>query len=225
MPGERLISNVQAAQFDKEISTNTNEKMESGMGLRTVSVCVLLVSSILSGGVFAKEIIDFQVMVVPDGRDAMGGNNKVDVYEPGSRASNCMTKSHAGCYDVPTGEEAEIRVSLTNGNYDCTHEGSWRLKDIVLGGEGDVNNPPDKPGPDGWGNLSDQAAKDFDADPITGVANVETQGNMMVVQNLNTAPYSIWYKVRVESCATNGRGARNVIEFDPRVDNRGRPSG
>jgi len=38
----------------------------------------------------------------------------------------------------------------------------------------------------------------------------------------NTAAYSIWYKVQVESCAADVRGKRRVIEFDPRIDNRGR---
>lgn len=37
----------------------------------------------------------------------------------------------------------------------------------------------------------------------------------------NTAAYSIWYKVQVESCTTNMRGNRPIIEFDPRIDNRG----
>lgn len=181
-----------------------------------VSLPLLLLAGIWTSGVSAREEIDFQVMVIPE-----RGKNVVANYGAGSKSPTCSAKSHVGCYEVPRGQDAEVRVTLTNGDDACSRSESWRLREIVLGGEGDVNDPPEKPGDNGWGNLSAQAAKDFNADPVSGVAKVSRQGNTMTFQNLNTAAYSIWYKVRVESCAVDANGNRKVIEYDPRIDNRG----
>lgn len=184
--------------------------------LATFPFLALLTGASFAGAALAKEEIDFQVMVIPD-----RGQNTVTSYWPGSRAPNCAIRSHAGCYEIPPGEEAEFRVTLTNGDNECSHPGSWRLKAVVLGGEGDVDDPRAKPTRDGWGNLSPQAAKDFNADPTSGEVQVEASGNTFTFQNMNTAAYSIWYKVQVESCAPDPSGRRPVIEFDPRIDNRG----
>jgi hypothetical protein len=176
----------------------------------------LLLSASWSGAALGRENIDFQVMVIPD-----RGKNTVTSYWPGTRAPTCLTRNHVGCYEIPAGEDAEIRVTLTNGDNVCAHSESWRLKSVVLGGEGDLNNPAAKPGPDGWGKLSPQAVKDFDADQVSGEVKAAMDGNTATFQNQNTAAYSIWYKVQVESCAADVRGKRRVIEFDPRIDNRG----
>ena len=188
-------------------------KMKRGKAV-LASMFALAVS--WAGVASAKEVIDFQVMVIPE-----RGDNVVANYWAGSRRSNCVNKNHPGCYEVPEGEQAEVRVTLTNGDNTCARAESWRLKEIVLGGEGDVENPPDKPADDGWGKLSPEAARDFNADPETGIARVDFDGNTAIIQNLNSAPYSIWYKIRVESCHGSPNKPGRVIEFDPRIDNRG----
>lgn len=163
--------------------------------------------------------IDFQLTVQPN----RSGQNFLNVYQPGTAGETCKSKNHSGCYDVPQGDQAVMRVGLTNGDVDCQFNGSYRIKEVILGGEGDVNNPPPKPGADGWGNLSEVAARDFDADPVSGRVKARVDGNALVFNNRNSAPYSIWYKVVVEPCKMNASDRRSPIEFDPRIDNRGRP--
>ena len=132
-------------------------------------------------------------------------------------SSNCKSKNHDGCYDIAKGKLAKFKLTLKKGDADCAKDESWKWHRVVLGGESRIESPLDKPKPAAWGNISSDAAKDFDADEPTGVVNTTPDGKKRVLfEDQNNYPLSIWYKVSVEHC-----GDGTILEYDPRVDNRG----
>ena len=131
--------------------------------------------------------------------------------------SNCRSDNHPGCYDFGGDEIGKFRLTLHRGNADCDADDDWKFHSVVLGGETDVERPGPKPTT--WGAISADAARDFDADETTGAINLVADGRKRVTfEDQNNHSFSIWYKVGVERC-----GDGEVLEYDPRVDNRGLP--
>ena len=108
-------------------------------------------------------------------------------------------------------ESGQITFRLVNYRQ-CDSGAQWTLTEVELGGE----NSPVKPATEAdWGNLSNVAASDFQADPNSGVASTSpSAGGGITMNDANTAEYSIWYRVKA-SC--DGR----EIAFDPRIENDG----
>lgn len=131
---------------------------------------------------------------------------------------SCTTNSHPGCYKFEGDEVGKFRLTLHDGNADCDADDDWKFHSVVLGGESDVDDPQPKPA--AWGGISSGAAADFDADEATGVVNIVADGKKRVTfEDQNNHAFSIWYKVSVERC-----GDGEIIEYDPRVENKGVPS-
>ncbi len=131
--------------------------------------------------------------------------------------SNCARKDHDGCYEIPIDFYGKFELTLRKGDAECDDPDRWKWHAVTLGGESRVESPGDKP--EVWGKISEDAARDFDADPETGVVNIVADGRKRVnFESANDFPHSIWYKVAVENCGTG-----EILEYDPRVDNRGQP--
>lgn len=131
--------------------------------------------------------------------------------------SNCKSKNHDACYDVPEDHSAEFSVTLQQGDSTCRKDSSWKIHSVVLGGESDVTNPAAKPTT--WGNISQDAADDFSADRTSGEVKLTEENKKKVTfSDANEHVFSIWYKVVVEHC-----GSGRKLSYDPRIDNRGSP--
>lgn len=129
--------------------------------------------------------------------------------------SNCKKDDHPGCYDIETEHVGKFELILDKGDSECGSADAWKFEAVVLGGEGRVDEPQPKPGT--WGNISSEAAQDFNADTMTGVVNIIPGDKKRVhFEDQNDHELSIWYKVSVRNC-----GSGQILEYDPRVDNRG----
>lgn len=133
----------------------------------------------------------------------------------GTTQSNCSRSNHPGCYEILNNYYGKFELTLKKGDADCGDAEDWKWHAVTLGGESSLGDVAPKP--EIWGNISAEAAKDFDADPATGVVNTVADGKKRVsFESQNDHPHSIWYKVSVEQC-----GSGEVLEYDPRIDNRG----
>lgn len=177
----------------------------------------LLVLLMISGPLQAKNVKDIKMRFeVEDGELVL---NERPFY---TTSSSCSRKDHDGCYEFVVNDLGKFRLTLKEGDVDCDDPEDWRFKDVVLGGQGTVQEPNDKP--ETWGNIEPELAADFDADPRTGRINFEQDNDKRIrFQNQNDYPASVWYKVIVESCTEDTDGNRETLEYDPRVDNRGQP--
>ncbi len=131
--------------------------------------------------------------------------------------SNCHRDDHPGCYNLDGDEVGKFRLTLHEGNDDCDDDDDWKFFSVVLGGEGDIESPPPKP--ESWGGISTDAAADFDADEVSGTVNIIPDGKKRVkFEDQNNHSFSIWYKVSVQRCDES-----EILEYDPRIENRGLP--
>jgi hypothetical protein len=129
--------------------------------------------------------------------------------------SNCSKEDHPGCYDIEDDRVGKFELVLDKGDSECGNPDAWKFDAVVLGGEGSVDEPQPKPAT--WGNISGEAAQDFSADAMTGVVNIIPNDKKRVhFEDRNDHQLSIWYKVSVRQC-----GSGEILEYDPRIDNRG----
>lgn len=134
--------------------------------------------------------------------------------------SNCARKDHPGCYEFNPNDFGDFELVLKGGDNDCSDADDWKFHSVVLGGESEITNPADKPGPDDWGGISAEAAQDFSADQASGEINFNvTHKRKVTFRDENDYPLSIWYKVSVQRCGDE----TEILSYDPRVDNRGLP--
>lgn len=155
------------------------------------------------------------------------GKLELSKYSLWTTRSNCERKDHAGCYYFPANYFGDFTLTLKNGDKDCRRDDAWRFhptEAVTLGGDAPIDTPLEKEDV-AWGNISDEAAADFDASPSSGVVDVTFDGKNKVKfksENSSVRPYSIWYKVTVVSCRVDGEGnPLETLVYDPRVDNRG----
>jgi len=129
--------------------------------------------------------------------------------------SNCKKNDHPGCYEIEDDHAGKFELVLDKGDSECRDPEAWKFEAVVLGGEGRVDEPQAKPAK--WGNISAEAAKDFNADAMTGIINIIPSDKKRVhFEDQNDYAFSIWYKVSVKQC-----GSGDILEYDPRIDNRG----
>lgn len=133
-------------------------------------------------------------------------NMEVDASQTGltvTTPGNCPSANHPGCVNNNGQGRQPINFNLT-GNRGCSAGGNWALDHVALGmAEKTV------------GNLTPQAAADFNADQSSGRVTPNTQSaNHIQVRNNNTSAYVVWYTVYA-TCDGS------VIETDPRIENDG----
>jgi hypothetical protein len=124
--------------------------------------------------------------------------DKLTITTPG----NCTNGANStGC--VKAQGRQPINFNLT-GSKRCSEGGNWALDHVALGmSEGST------------GNLTDDAASDFNADQSSGeVTPNSSSANQIQIRNNNTAVYDVWYTVYA-SCGDS------VIDTDPRIENDG----
>jgi len=178
--------------------------------------CVALATGLMSLGAVEAQPVTVEynkiVMVVT----GTAPNEKLEIDREDTRVKSC-NQNKPGCVEVSAGNMAEFELRIKQGRNDCAgNDGKWSIQKVLLGGEVAGNDPGDKPG--NWGNLSEVAASDFNADAGTGEVKLTRVGNNRAkFYDTNTANYSIWYNVFAELCGT-GR----TIELDPSVTNRGK---
>ena len=125
-------------------------------------------------------------------------------------------------------------MTLIDGNQDCIDNVGWRFhpeKAVTLGGLNyNVTEEEKKENPPSWGSIPKYVADDYDAETDSGVVNVNNikswndQRIRFIGENMSEQPYSIWYKVTVQSCAkTEPPAEPEELFYDPRIDNKGRP--
>ena len=182
---------------------------------REILVCAAAFLMLIAPPLAAKTVKDIKMRFeVEDGELVLNGNRYY------TTPSNCKRKDHEGCYSFDENDLGKFRLTLKHGDADCDQADRWRFKAVVLGGEGRFDDP--QPKPETWGNISDGLAKDFNADPQTGMVNFELDGDKRIrFEDQNDYSASVWYKVAVESCTVDEEGNRETLEYDPRVDNRG----
>lgn len=118
---------------------------------------------------------------------------------------NCASSNHPGCVNMDDRGREPINFNLT-GNRSCSAGGSWELEYVGLG----MANKT-------VGNLTAQAAADFNADQTTGrVTPVNSNANHIQMRNNNNSTYSVWYTV-FATCPN----AIAPISTDPRIENDG----
>jgi hypothetical protein len=124
--------------------------------------------------------------------------DKLTVTTNGTCISGANSK---GC--VKAQGRQPINFNLT-GSKDCSDGGKWKLDYVALGvSEGSA------------GNISSDAASDFNADQSSGEVTPNSQNASYIqIRNNNTSVYDIWYTVY----ATCGD---SVIDSDPRIENDG----
>jgi hypothetical protein len=177
---------------------------------------ILLFLLMISGPLQAKNVKEIKMRFeVEDGELVL---NERPFY---TTPSSCSRKDHPGCYEFGVNDLGKFRLTLKKGDASCKDPEDWRFKDVVLGGQGTVQDPLDKP--ETWGNIKHELAADFNADPGTGKVNFEqdTDDKRIRFEDQNDYAASVWYKVIVESCREDSQGNRETLEYDPRVDNRG----
>lgn len=171
----------------------------------------LLLACCWSAAAYGKEKIKVGLKVVGSGSTAVLQIDKLKTSGP-----KCQKKIHDGCFEVAKGKSAEFKVTLPGSDKDCGHNAKWKLSKVLLGGEGKVDSPPDKPA--AWGNISQDAADDLGAEKVSGLVNTTWDGNRTLqFDDANRHEFSIWYNVWAESCDEEPI----FIKMDPRVDNKG----
>lgn len=118
---------------------------------------------------------------------------------------NCASSNHLGCIYMDDRGREPINFNLT-GSPGCSAGGNWKLEYVGLGmAEKTV------------GNLTAQAAADFNADQTTGrVIPTNSSATHIQMRNNNNSTYDVWYTV-FATCT-------NVIapiSTDPRIENDG----
>lgn len=161
-----------------------------------------MLAAILAGMLFATQAFGQAVL-----------NLKVDdsetalelVNETGT--GNCAGKE-AGDVCAARNQKPTITFNLT-GNRDCSTGGDWALSQVVLAPDGD------KPGRNGWGRISAEAAADFNADARSGVVAPESASASRIdIKDNNDNVLTVWYKVEA-TCGSD------TIQYDPRIRNGG----
>lgn len=174
--------------------------------------CLAMGALILPGVVLAQPTDRYKVTFEVEGNSLQLKKNRFYTSR-----SNCRSRNHDGCFDVPEDHAAEFTLVLQQGDADCRQDSSWKFHSVVLGGESTVQDPAPKP--DEWGGISEAAAADFGADASTGEVALTPDGKKKVTfRDANQHEFSIWYKVVVEHC-----GSGRTLAYDPRIDNRGSP--
>ena len=110
-----------------------------------------------------------------------------------------------GCLKASNGR---VQISFKMKDKKCPG-GKWQLDHVALGNHENST-----------GNISERAAGDFNADPVSGrvtpVNPVSSNANHILIRDYNSAVYDIWYTVYARCSGNN-----SVINSDPRVENDG----
>ena len=153
---------------------------------------ILLIGCISSAAMAQAVVVNIQVN---DDETAL------TVTSPG----NCPSDNHPGCVNNNGRGQAPISFNLT-GRRNCSTGGQWELEYVGLG----MANKT-------VGNITAQAATDFNADQTTGrVTPDNSSANQILMRNNNSGAYVVWYTV-FATCPN----AIAPISTDPRIENDG----
>jgi len=122
---------------------------------------------------------------------------KLSVTTPG----NCTRGANQpGCVKA----QGQEPVNFNLGNKQCSAGGNWSLDYVALGMS-----------EESIGDLSADAASDFNADASSGRVTPDSQNaNHIQIRNNNTASYDVWY-TGYATCDDA------IIDTDPRIENDG----